>query len=206
MQKYIFIILTILVLVSLIILYLPHTQAATHDVSLSTNVTEYIEIEITQGDVVNFGNLTPGSPICYSTGTIVRVTTSAANGYTLGVFDNVPGNNSCLLHTDTTTRIPDLTNGTIETPVLWGSNYGLGLGLYAADTDKESKWGTGTTVCDSNNKYAAIPQSETTAHTAPGYHASPDYSSWSFKIDVQNSQKTGSYSGTMTFSAVPQLS
>lgn len=178
-------------------------RAAVYDVSMSTTVQEYLTFDITQADSVPFGNLTPGTPICYATGTIASVTTNAANGYTLGVHDG-SATDSALVQSGV--YIPDMTNGTIATPVVWGSNYGQGIGLYAADTNKEAKWGTGTTVCDANNKYAAIPLAATTAHTVTGYHAGADTSSWSFKIDVQNTQKTGAYSGNMTFTATAILS
>lgn len=184
---------------------LPKAQAATDDVTLSTTVQSYLSFSITAGDTVTFGNLTPGTPICFATGTVATVSTNAANGYTLGVHDG-SGTNSALLHTDTSTYIPDMTNGTIGTPVTWGTNTGVGVGLYAADTTKEEKWGTGTTVCDANNKYAAIPETATTAHTVTGTLSGADTSSWSWKIDVANTQKTGAYSGTVTFTATAVLS
>ena len=165
----------------------------------------YLTFDITQADTIPFGNLNPDTVICYATGTIASVTTNSENGYTLGVHDSTATPNSSLLHTDTTTRIPKMTNGTVATPVVWGTNYGLGIGLYAADTTKEAKWGSGTTVCDANNKYAAIPETVTTAHTVTGHRTGADTSSWSFKIDVPNTQKTGSYSGIMTFTATGVL-
>ena len=180
-------------------------QAAQDTVSLSTTVQEYLSFSITTGDTVAFGNLTPGTPIAApNTGTIASVTTNAANGYTLAVHDGVAASGSCLLHTDTTTRIADYA-GTIETPTSW-TGTGLGITLYAADTNKEAKWGTGTTYNDPNNKYAGIPQNATTAHTVTGYHSGADTSSWAYKIDVPNTQKTGSYSGEMTFTATAVLS
>lgn len=177
-----------------------------HGVTLSTTVITYLSFDVTTGDTIPFSNLTPGTPICSTTSSIASVATNAANGYTLGVHDSVAAANSALLHTDTATRIPDMTNGTITTPVVWGANYGLGVGLWAADTNKEAKWGTGTTVCDANNKYAAIPTTATTAHTVTGTVSGTDTSSWSWKIDVQNTQKTGDYSGDMTFTATAVLS
>lgn len=181
-------------------------QAATQGVTLSTTVQTYLAFTLTGGDTVAFGSLTPGTPICSNTATVASVTTNAANGYTLGLSDGVASTGSALLHTDGNTRIPDMTNGTIATPVVWGTNYGLGVGLYAADTNKEAAWGSGTTVCDANNKYAAIPQNATTAHTVTGYLSGADTSSWSWKIDVQNTQKTGTYSGTATLTATAVLS
>ena len=182
-------------------------KAVTQNVSFTTTVQASISLTITAGGTVAFGNLTPGVPIAApATGTIASVETNAANGYTLGVHDSVAGSNSALLHTDTTTRITDVTSGDITTPALWGASTGLGITLYAADTNKEAKWGTGVTYDDANNKYAAIPQTVTTAHTVTGTVAGADTSSWAYKLDAPASQKTGSYSGDMTFTATAVLS
>lgn len=184
------------------------TEAAVHDVTLTTTVLTYLSFDITAGDTVGFGNLTPGTPIpAPVTGTIASVTTNAANGYTLGVHD-VHAASSSMVHTDTTTHIPKMTNGTITTPVAWGSNYGVGINLYTADSNYETKWcaTTCTTYDDTDNLYAAVPETATTAHTVTGLLGSADTSSWDFKIDVQNTQKTGAYSGTVTFTATAVLS
>lgn len=178
--------------------------AATDTVTLSTSVQEYLSFSLTAGATVSFGNLTPGTPICHGTGTVASITTNAANGYTLGLSDGVAGSDSALVHTDATTYIADYA-GTIATPTTW-TGTGLGVGLYAADTNKEAAWGTGTTVCDVNNKYAGVPQTATTAHTVTGYHASADTSSWSWELDAPGTQKTGSYSGDVTFTATAVLS
>lgn len=180
-------------------------HAETHGVALSTSVQSYMSFDVTAGDTVGLGSLTPGTPICSATASVASVTTNAANGYTVGLSDG-SDTNSALAQGGT--YIPDMTNGTITTPVVWGTpgtNTGLGVGLWAADTTKEVKWGTGTTVCDANNKYAAIPSAATTAHTVTGVVAGTDTSSWSWKIDVLNTQKTGSYSGSATFTATAVL-
>lgn len=180
-------------------------QAATHSVTLSTSVQSYLLFDITSGDTIALGSLTPATPICSATASVASITTNAANGYTIGLSDSIASTNSALVHTDTTTYIPDMTVGTIATPVVWGANTGLGVGMFAADTTKEATWGTGTTVCDALNKYAAIPQNAATAHTVTGFRSTADTSSWSWKIDVLNTQKTGSYSGTATFTATAVL-
>lgn len=180
-------------------------QAATHGVSLSTSVQSYLSFDITAGDSITLGSLTPGTPICSATASVASVTTNAANGYTLGLSDG-SDTNSALAQGGV--YIPDMTNGTITTPVVWGTpgtNTGLGVGLFAADTTKEAKWGTGTAVCDTNNKYASIPSAATTAHTVTGTVAGTDTSSWSWEIDVLNTQKTGAYSGSATFTVTAVL-
>ena len=183
----------------------PQVQAATQPVTLTTTVLAYLTLDITAGGTVAFGNLTPGTPICYATGTVASVVTNAANGYTLGLSDATAAPNSSMAQGGV--YIPKMTNGTIATPVVWGSNYGVGANLYAADTGKDTtQWGAGTTVCDALNKYAAVPQAATTAHTVTGFHSSANTSSWSFKIDVPNTQQTGAYSGTVTYTATAVLS
>lgn len=202
MKQLILIIILALGFGAVIFIDLNQVAADTHNVSMSTSVQASLSMDITAGDTVAFGALTPGVPIAApATGTIVTVQTNAANGYTLGVSDGVAGSNSCLLHTDTVTRITDVTSGTIGTPELWGASTGLGITLYAADTNKEAKWGTGVTYDDANNKYAAIPETATTAHTVTGVVVGNNTSSWAYKLDVPASQKTGLYAGQMTFTA-----
>lgn len=207
-KKILFLSISLLFLISALLIDVkPLTvKAATHDVTLTTSVQSYLVFDITVGDTIALGDLTPGTPICSST-TTASVTTNAANGYTLGLHDGVASTGSALLHTDTTTRITDMTNGTIASPVVWGTNTGLGVNLWDADTAKStSQWGAGTTVCDALNEYAAVPTTATTAHTVTGFHSGADTSDWSWKIDVPNTQKTGAYSGVVTFTATPVLS
>jgi len=148
----------------------------------------------------NLGNITPGTPVTATT--ITTVTTTASNGYSLKVHDGVAASNSALLHTDTTTRIADY-EGTIASPTLW-TGTGLGISVYAADTNKEAKWGTGTTETDSNNKYAGIPETATEIHNV-GSAVTDDDTSVGYKLDVPNTQKTGSYSGTITYTVVVNI-
>ena len=145
----------------------------------------------------NLGNITPGTPITATT--ITTVTTSDTNGYSLKVHDGISGSNSALLHTDTTTRIADY-EGTIASPTLW-TGTGLGISVYTADTSKEAKWGTGTTETDSNNKYAGIPETATEIHNVASA-VTDDDTYIGYKLDVPNTQKTGSYSGTITYTVV----
>lgn len=184
--------------------------ATTSTVTLTGTVQPYIAIAFNSGSTINFGNISPGVGACSdaagnASGTIVAITTSAANGYTLAFYDG-SDTDSAMVHTDTTTYIPDIT-GTVATPILWttGSTSGVGVSLYAADTTKESAWGTGTTPCDIYNKWAKAPNAATTGHTVSTYNAGADTSSWGWKVDVVNSQKTGVYSGQVTFSAAPTL-
>lgn len=183
-------------------------QTDTDTVTLTTTIQGYINIEVTAGDPVAFGNLTPGTPICPATGVVTTTNTNAANGYTIGISDGGTSTASSMTHTDTTTKITDVTNsGTVAAPAVWGTSTGVGITLFAADTSKTTaQWGTGTTACDALNKYAAVPATATTAHTAAGAPKTNDTTSWGFKIDVPNTQKTGAYSGDVTFTATAVLS
>lgn len=204
MKKFIYIGLPLAIfLLGTFLLNAKNVQAA--DVTLSTSVQQYLAFTITTGGTVSFGNLTPGTPIpAPSSGTIASVTTNSANGYTVALSDGVASTNSSMVHTDTTTRIADYA-GTIASPTTW-TGTGLGATLYAADSNKSTAtWGAGTTYNDALNEYAGIPETATTAHTVTGYHASADTSSWAFKIDVPNTQKTGSYSGSVTFTVTAVL-
>lgn len=186
------------------ILDAPEAKADALDVTLSTVVQAYLSFSITAGDSINFGDLTPGTPINPATSTDTSVTTSASNGYTLKIHDG-SDTNSTLRHTDTTTWIADYA-GTIGTPTSW-TGTGLGFCLFEG-TNKDVKWGTGTTAQDANNKYAGAPQAADTIMTKTGYSAGADTAKISWEIDVPNTQKTGSYSSpvgnkvTLTVTAV----
>lgn len=182
---------------------------ASDTVTLTGTLVPYISLTFSGSTTVNFGNMTPGTPKCGDTGTVTLVTTNAANGYTLAVSDSVAGANSAMLNEDATTYIPDMNSGTIATPVLWvtGTHIGLGTTMYTSSTSKEASWGTGTTMCDiAGNLYAGIPENATTGHTVTGFHAEPDMSSWGWRIDSANNQKTGIYTGNVLFTSAAALS
>ncbi len=158
-----------------------------------------ITLEV-DNDILDFSNLLPGSVVTDTT--VATVTSNHPNGYSLSVADNVSGSDSALLHTDTLTRIADYV-GSILTPTLW-SGTGVGITVYQA-TDKEAKWGTGTTENDVNNKYAGIPETAEIIHTKTGSPTSADETYVGYKIVVPNTQKTGSYSGNITYTATGML-
>lgn len=180
-------------------------QFVTDTVTLSTDVQTSIAMNLS-ANTYPFGNLTAGTPRQGSSGIDADVTTNAANGYTLGASDNVAGNDSALLHTDLVTRIADA-SATIAAPAVWvtGVTKGLGITVFAADTAKEAKWGTGMTYDDALNAYAGVPQAATTVHTSAGYKAGADTTSVAFIVDVDADQKTGTYSGDVTLTATAVL-
>ena len=185
-------------------LSIPEIKADTQDVTLSTAVQSYLSFSITAGDSIPFGNLTPGTPINPATSTDTSVTTNSANGYTLKIHDG-SGTNSTLRHTDTTTWIADYA-GTIATPTSW-TGTGLGFCLFEG-TNKDAKWGTGTTAQDALNKYAGVPAAATEIMAKTGYKETADVAKIAWEVDVPGTQKTGSYSSpvgnkvTLTVTAV----
>ncbi|MCL5407699.1 MAG: hypothetical protein M1429_04345 [Patescibacteria group bacterium] len=187
--------------------YINRAQAAsTGNVLLTGTVLQYINLFISNS-TINFSNITPGTPKCGDTFAYPQVTTNASGGYNLALSDG-SATNSAMVHSDGVTYIPDMNSGTIATPVVWvtGTHLGVGVSMYAADSQKEAAWGTGTTACDVlYDKWAAVPQNATTGHTVTGYHASADGSNWSWRIDVANTQKTGIYSGNVLFTSAAVL-
>jgi|GEM_PF-951158 len=173
------------------------------DVSVNVSVlADYIEIELTGGTSIDFGDLVPGEPSKSGSGTEISVMTSSANGYQLFIKDDVLNSDSSLLHTDESTRIADYA-GTVEVPTSWSGD-GLGFCLYHG-TNKDAKWGTGTTYDDANNKYAGVPRTNTLIMNKTGFSESWDLSHIGWQINVSNSQKTGAYSGIITISATPSI-
>lgn len=207
MKKITFIVSATLIIACTISSLLParYSEAATDTVSLTANVTGALTLGLSSASY-SFGDLTPGTPVRGSSGIDINVETSSANGYTLAVHDSIAGANSALLHTDTTTRIADYSS-LIASPTTWnnGTDTGLGFTAYSAETSKEIKWGSGTTYNDANNTYAGVPQNATVFHTSPNYKAGVDTTSISFILDVPVDQKTGSYSGIVTVTALPTL-
>jgi hypothetical protein len=150
---------------------------------------------------LSFGSLLPGSVV---TGT-TTATTSAnySNGYSLSVSDGVAGDGSTLLHTDGATRIIDYI-GNILTPSAWNGT-GLGICLYAGSSKDISRWGNGESETSSSNKYAGIPENPVSIYAKTGFPTVNDSVSVGYKLVVPNTQKSGSYSGNITFTATGVL-
>jgi len=174
--------------------------------ALSTDVQPSLLMDVSR-DSYNFGLATAGTPTWGPGDSIIYITTNSANGYTVDIKDMVPGNNSALLHSDNSTRIPDFP-ADIENPQTWsyGVSKGVGFSIFKADTNKEAKWGTGTTYNSVDNKYAGIVEIDNAIHTSPGFKTTTDNTWITFVLDVEADQKNGSYSGSVTLSATANLS
>lgn len=173
--------------------------------NLSADVSEGISLSLSGSDY-EFGYVTPGFPEKGTSGIVATVITSSANGYDLGIADETAGTDSSMLNEDGLTRIIDFAS-LINAPEIWdsGVSKGLGFTVFSADTDKEVKWGTGTTYDDVFNQYAGIPQFSDTIHQSPDYKEGEDHTGLSFILDVTNDQKSGVYYGNVVMTATARL-
>lgn len=142
----------------------------------------------------SLGTLTPGTPVEATTN--VEVTTDAANGYSLAA--NYSGKMSSGPH-----EIDDF-SGTIAVPQAWSGNCpndgecGFGFTV-SAGTGVEAKWGSGS-------NYAAFPGAATEIHRKTGYTGgSSDATSVRYRADVLNTQTSGAYQTTVTYTATAAL-
>ncbi len=139
----------------------------------------------------DLGTITPGSPNTATT--TATVTTDAWGGYELLISEN-----HSLTHTvDGTTTIADYA-GTIATPTAWS---GTGLGFTVTNgSGVAAKWGTSP-----NNNYAGIPTTDTVFHDKSGYTSGGDDTVVEYKADVPSTQKSGTYTNTVTYTAISKL-
>jgi hypothetical protein len=139
----------------------------------------------------DLGTITPGSPNTATT--TATVTTDAAGGYKLLISQN-----HSLTHTvDGVTTIADYA-GTIASPTAWS---GTGLGFtVTSGSGVEAKWGTAP-----NNNYAGIPTTSTVFHDKTGYTSGGDDTVTEYKADVPGTQKSGTYTNTVTYTAISKL-
>jgi hypothetical protein len=141
-------------------------------------------------NTVNLGMITPGSPVTGQS--VLNVTTDAWAGY-----DLLANENHKMTHTDTITTIDDYSCD-ITNPCLW-SGTGLGFTILSG-TSIESKWGS-----NPNYKYAYFPASATVFHTKTGYKSGADTTTVVYKADTPSTQRSGSYSNIVTFTAMEKL-
>lgn len=137
----------------------------------------------------DLGTVVAGTPNIGST--TATVTTDAWGGYDLLVSQDHD-----MMHTDGSTTIAPYT-GTIGTPTVW-SGTGLGFTVMSG-TDVEAKWGT------SPKNYANISNSDTIFHEKTGYTSGDDVTVVGYQIDVPSTQKSGTYTNTLTYTAISKL-
>jgi hypothetical protein len=139
----------------------------------------------------DLGTVVAGTP---NTGnTTVTVTTDAPGGYDLLISQD-----NDMTHTgDGTTTITGF-SGTIGSPAVW-SGTGLGFTVLSG-AGVDVKWGTSP-----NNNYASIPGTDTIFHEKSGYTSGGDDTVVEYKVDVAGSQKSGTYTNTVTYTAISKI-
>ena len=154
-------------------------------------LAQAIELTLSAGSVT-IPAVTPGIS---QTGTINTLVRTDAPSYTLGIHQD-----NDLTHTDASTTIAAISSS-IGSTDLWSEGTTKGLGFtITGGTDIESSWGS-----NPNYKYAAIPGSVTTFHTHSGFlGGATDTTSLQYRLDVPSTQKSGTYSNTVTYSATMQ--
>lgn len=133
-------------------------------------------------------NVTPGSSSTFATDAVVR---TDAGGYNLFIQAT-----SLLTHTDTTSTIP-MMSGTMGTPTSWteGTTKGLGFTV-TGGTQVEAKWGTGPYL------FAGVPLASTAFHGRTGLNGGiAELTTLLFRADTTSSQKQGTYSTTVVYTA-----
>ena len=145
---------------------------------------------IVDSDTKNLGSVNPGSSVQGQS--TIGVTTDSWGGYNLLISEN-----HSLLHTDTVTAINDYSCD-ISNPCVW-SGYGFGFTVYSG-TDVEVKWGS-----DPDFNYAAVPLVDTIFHSKSGYSSGDDETVVQYNVAPSSSQKSGSYSNVILFTALAKL-
>lgn len=137
---------------------------------------------------VSIPSITPGSSETATS--TVSVYTDAA-GYLLAAEQD-----HALRHTDAVTTIAAV-SGTIASPDVWNEGTTKGFGFTLTNgTGLDSKWGT-----TPNFEYAAFPGSATTIHDKDAYVNSYDDTDIQYRLDVPESQKPGTYTNQVTYTA-----
>jgi hypothetical protein len=180
------------------------TMVGQTGINLNTDIQEVISLNC-GGTTVNLSNITPGTPV---TGSSTCTTTTNANGgYSLSVRRD---NATETLQKDSqpSTTIPDKTpwdptaNANSGNADTW-SGTGLGFTIYDSTATKNNTWwGTGTTLTDANNKYAGFAASQSNIMIHNSYAETSTATSIGYKLDVPPTQKSGAYSGNITYQAV----
>lgn len=178
-----------------------HAATSTGGVTLSTSVQAAITLTLATG-TVPLGNLTPGTPIFATTS--ASVDTNNATGLTFQVNRNSA--TSTLLHTDAATTFPDQTawNGSNATTTnILGANLHFKVAATGTDAGLYSSgfWGNNDTDGAGNARYAGFPTAATTIASNATYVGSTQTIVSRYRINAPATQKTGTYSGGITYTA-----
>jgi hypothetical protein len=161
---------------------------------------------------VDFGVVTAGTPVVGTS--TCSVTTNHEEGYDLFVDRTTNGNTHVLQHTDTTTYIADLTAWNGSNAAAWtnGTTTGLGFRVQSVSgaTKNDTWWGASTSCTsaeDATALFAGVPEDPDTATPIPvmdhdTYSSAATTATICYKLDVASTQKSGTYSGDITYTAI----
>ena len=174
---------------------------STGAVTLSTSVQQTITLTLATTSVP-LGALTPGTPVFATTS--ATIATNAATGLTFQVNRNTAG--QTLTHSDATTAFPDATswNGSNATTTnLVGANLHFKVANTGTDASLYSStfWGPNDTDGASNAKYAGFPATSQTIASNAAFVGTNQVVVSRYRIDAPATQKSGSYSGGVTYTA-----
>lgn len=134
--------------------------------------------------------------------TVVSVSTDNATGYTLWARDGSDAAGA--MHSDGVATVPDW-SGSVSAPTSWASGTAgyFGITLLAATGGKDTtRWGIGSTSTDyANLRYAGLPAADASIHVRPTNTSTTDAIELSYRVNSSSSQKAGSYSANVTYTA-----
>ena len=182
-----------------------HTSTAT----INATVLETMTLSCGNATIPNLTANTPQSVQAACT-----ANTNGAAGFNLKVHSTTSGADATknLLHTDTTTWIINTGTGLSTytglpaSTALWTAGTTKGLGFRVRSTsggttnaNTNTDWGVDETA--GNAKYAAFPLTDQTIYNYGSYSGSASAVNIDYKLDVPTTQKAGSYSGTVLYTA-----
>jgi hypothetical protein len=152
-------------------------------------LTQSIQLTLNPAVSVSIPDVTPGAS---QTATTIATVLTDAPGFDLAIHQDHD-----LRHTDTTTMISPI-GPSIASPAAWSEGTTKGFGFtVSAGSQIEGGWGSSP-----NYNYAAIPGSATTFHSYDGFlGGASDATTITYRLDVNSSQKSGSYSNIVSYTA-----
>lgn len=172
-------------------------DAAIQGQTVSVSVTSTISFTVATSTIA-LSTLTPGTPVTATSS--CQTATNASGGWTLSIKRD-DADSTMDLTTEATTNFPDATawNGSNSsgTP---GAN--LSFRVYQTGTDaglySSTWWGTN----DSSPLYAGFPTANQSIATIATYSGSNQNVVYGLRADAPATQKTGSYDGAITLTAL----
>ncbi|TSC90970.1 MAG: Uncharacterized protein CEN90_697 [Parcubacteria group bacterium Licking1014_17] len=177
-------------------------------------------LSVDAGSSVEFGSLAYGTR--KTDNTRLKIDTNETSGYLVSVgrqWGKGPANATLASNANSTIYINDTENGIdvfdglgsnctdANGARIWpdsaGVSTGLGFTVWKADINKDTAcWGTGTTVSNSLNKYAAFPASPglsiiSTTSNSPN----PSFASIGYSLEIKQNQRATSYTGSVIYTA-----